>query len=191
MSRRFQSLRSLPIAKLQTPPAKHNAKKVLIIPKPLPANRFQWWQNGAPAGQPTIVSRLLQNSFQEMQCKYSFPEQKVGSKVFSYGMAKKLDAEAVNKHTLGGWSYNKPTNRLLYVNGEFDGWTGATVSSPFRPGGPKKSTDAEPVLIVPGGGHASDMSTYIGEVNPAVAKVQEQAIQVMVKWIKKHPGKKA
>lgn len=80
---------------------------------------------------------------------------------------------------------------MLYVNNQFDPWLYGSVSSPMRPGGPMQTTgDKTPVLVIPGGDHMSDFWKDNAEVNAEVEKLQNQAIDIMVKWIKEFPGKK-
>jgi hypothetical protein len=64
-----------------------------------------------------------------------------------------------------------------------DLWRVESVSSPLRPGGPLNSTDQVPVLLIPGGFHASDLLALTGDVNPEVEAVQEQEIAIIARWV--------
>jgi hypothetical protein len=64
------------------------------------------------------------------------------------------------------------------------------VVSPLRPGGPKPSTPAQPVLDVPGGYHTSDLVTANGVANAGCAAVQAQVVSQIKDWVSEYPGKK-
>ena len=144
---------------------------------------FSYWQTGAPEGHPTLVSRLVDTEWWIRQCGVYFPPGPNGE---TYGIANGRTEAEENTYT-GGWdiganpSYD--TTRLLYVNGGYDPWREASVSSEFRPGGPLESTEQTPVLIVPGGFHVSDMVTENGDVNAGVKKVQDQEIKQLADWV--------
>ena len=87
----------------------------------------------------------------------------------------------------GGWNYEN-YRRVLFVNGEFDPWRSASVSSQFRPGGPLESTKEIPVSIVPGGIHCSDLRYLNGLADPHVGEVINKNIQQIVDWVDEWPG---
>ncbi len=95
-------------------------------------------------------------------------------------MAKGKTERQFNAYT-GGWKPRR-SQRLLYVNGEFDPWRTAGVSSEFRPGGPLKSTKDVPVNIVPGGFHCSDMTMRNAEANPGVEAVVAHNVRIIKGW---------
>lgn len=136
--------------------------------------RFEYWQDGAPKGHPTIVSRLVNLPYWRSQCPLWFPE-------LDYGIAKGKSAADVNKYT-GGWSETH-TTRLMFTNGEWDPWRDATVSSKFRPGGPLKSTEQLPVRVVPHGTHCSDLYGQNWAVNAEVKAIADAEVANMQKWI--------
>lgn len=92
----------------------------------------------------------------------------------------------VNTYT-GGWNMDN-TTRLLFVNGDFDPWREASVSSDIRPGGPMESTAQVPIDIVPGGFHVSDMVTENGAVNEGVQQVIDEVMQQLVEWVGEWDG---
>ncbi|KAL8289556.1 hypothetical protein RB601_005461 [Gaeumannomyces tritici] len=151
---------------------------------------FKWWQGGAPQGEPTIVSRLVDTKYYDGYCDRMFPPEVVDGRTYRHGIARGLDVDGVNRFTDGGWLYTNST-RLLQVNNEFDPWRDATVSSVHRPGGPLESTDERPVLLVVGGGHCSDLVRRESEANADLEKQQIQAVAIMKKWVLEFPGKKA
>ena len=145
---------------------------------------FGYWQTGAPEGHPTLASRLIDVDWWVRQCGLYFPPGPNGE---TYGIAEGRTEAQVNHYT-GGWNIDN-TTRLLYVNGGFDPWREASVSSEFRPGGPLAPSPQVPILIVPGGFHVSDMVTTNGKVNAGVQKVQNQEVKQLAEWVSEWPKK--
>lgn len=143
-----------------------------------PATNISRWQNGAPVGMPTIVSRTVQNPYWTRQCGQWFPKENG----FTYGLNDGATYNTANQYT-GGWDGFANSTRLIFVSGTNDPWRTSQVSSPLRPGGPKPSTAAQPSLEVPGGYHTSDLVTQNGVVNAGCAAIQSQAIAQVVTWV--------
>lgn len=136
---------------------------------------FEWWETGtAPAGQPTIVSRLNTVEYWHGLCSLYFPSN-------TFGLANGKNACTANTIT-GGWSAAN-TTRLMYSNGELDVWRSPTMSSEQRPGGPLASTEQVPVFLIPGGTHCSDLDRSNWEANAGVKAVVDQEVAIMVKWV--------
>ncbi len=131
---------------------------------------------------PTIVSRLVNTAYWERQCPLYFPPEDG----YTYGIAKGKTTDEVNAYS-GGWDFVN-TTRLVWVNGEFDPWKDATVSSAFRPGGPLQSTPEAPVFIVPGGIHCSDLLARNGIANAGVQKVIDDVIATVKGWVAEFPS---
>lgn len=106
---------------------------------------FGYWQDGAPEGQSTLVSRYVNAEYWIRQCALYFPDGPNGE---TYGIKKGRTEADVNAYT-GGWFIDNST-RLQYTNGGFDPWREAGVSSSLRPGGELQSTKQVPVHWVPG-----------------------------------------
>jgi hypothetical protein len=138
---------------------------------------FGYWQDGAPNDRPSIVSRLVTQDYWERQCGLFFPPEDGET----YGLSAGRTFEALNDWT-GGWLIND-TTRLLFVNGQYDPWRDAGVSSEFRPGGPLESTSETPVLVVPGGFHCTDLVPKNGELNPGVQKIIDAGVRQIVDWV--------
>ncbi len=173
----------------------HNASNPLFTDTSLsnPADRqwmwllcnepFMFWQTGAPAGQPSLVSRLADYDYMQSQCALYFPAEDgytFGSAAAADGGVGRTPAD-VNRYT-GGWSVAN-TTRLVWANGEFDPWRDATVSSDFRPGGPLVSTAAAPVHVIPGGIHCSDLVYSNALANAGVMAVVEAEIATIKVWV--------
>ncbi|ORY61639.1 peptidase S28 [Pseudomassariella vexata] len=135
---------------------------------------FEWWQNGAPEGRPTLVSRLVNVDYWRAQCGFYFPEG-------TYGLLEGRSVQTLNSHT-GGWG-ETDTRRLMYANGQFDPWKDATVSADFRSGGPLESTSQLPVRVIPGGGHCSDLYGQNWAFNEEVKAIAEAEVEQMAEWV--------
>ncbi|RDW73596.1 hypothetical protein BP5796_07038 [Coleophoma crateriformis] len=137
---------------------------------------LEYWQDGAPEGTPTIVSRLVNVAYWQTQCGFYFPTSQGG-----YGLEEGKTSATVNKYT-GGWS-NTKSKRLMYTNGQLDPWRDSTVSSDFRPGGPLQSTEQLPVRIVASGVHCSDLYGQNWAVNDAVKAIAYAEVAQMAGWV--------
>ncbi|KAK4459815.1 putative serine protease EDA2 [Cladorrhinum samala] len=138
---------------------------------------FFYFQTAAPPGHPSLSSRANNAEYYDRLCRNFFPSQRQAKSSASNGRT----AEALNAMT-DGWFVN--TTRLLWVNGEFDPWRSASVSSEFRPGGPLQSTDDTPVYLIKGARHCNDLFTWWGERNQEIGLVQQQAVAKMSGWVK-------
>jgi hypothetical protein len=140
--------------------------------------------SAAPHGTKSLISRFVTAAYWERQCALFFPPE--GN--YTYGIARGLRQEQFNART-GGWK-SRPSVRLIYTNGQFDPWRTAGVSSEFRPGGPMQSTEQQPVQIIPGGFHCSDLILSNADANEGVRKVVEREIEVLKGWVAEwHVGK--
>jgi len=123
------------------------------------------------------VSRLINNTYWERQCPLYFPPEDG----YAHGIARGLSEKDVNAWT-GGWTKN--TTRVTWVNGEFDPWRDATVSSTSRPGGELLSTAQAPVAVIPGGVHCSDIIMKNAAIDPAGhGKVIREQIDIIKGWV--------
>ncbi|KAH8118755.1 peptidase S28 [Phellopilus nigrolimitatus] len=131
-------------------------------------NEVGFFQEGAPIGTPTVVTRLVQPAYDERQCTYWFPEK--------FKNATPPDVAATNK-AYDGWDLN--VNRLFFANGQRDPWRDATVSSDFHT---RQSTSSQPIAVGDGF-HCSDLSTAAGKVDTTILAVQEKALALMKTWL--------
>jgi len=143
---------------------------------------FGYWQTGAPADRPSIVSRLVDAEYYIRQCGLYFPP---GPNNATYGIAKGVTEADVNAYT-GGWFIDN-TTRLVYTNGQYDPWRESGVSSDFRTDGPLQSTAQVPVNIVPGGFHTSDLVTENGVVNAGCKAAIDAEVNQLAAWVAEYP----
>lgn len=57
------------------------------------------------------------------------------------------------------------------------------MSATGRPGGPMESRPGQPVLVVPGGFHTSDMIVRNGHASRGVMKVIETEVAQIKQWV--------
>ncbi|GKT85537.1 serine-type peptidase [Colletotrichum tofieldiae] len=139
-----------------------------------------WWHTGPPKSDGTsIVSSHVRPAHRQRQCDLRFPQAFGHKPAISEGFT-----VAMFNDWTGGW--NATFENVLFADGEFDPWKSATMSSEYRPGGPSKSTEKAPRLVVKGGTHVPDF--WLSEQN---AEVVEQEVAIMGKWIKAWKPKKA
>ena len=132
--------------------------------------------SGAPQGTQSIVSRFVKPSYWTRQCELFFPRENG----LTYGLNKGKKEGDLNAYTKG-WN-QRSSKRLVYVNGEFDPWRTASVSSEYRPGGPLKSTEQVPVNIIPGGFHCSDLRVSNANANAGVKAVVDKTVGILKGW---------
>lgn len=124
-----------------------------------------------------MVSKLLTPEDLRHQCELFFPE----VNGFKVGVATGRQASDIVART-GGWTETN-TTRLMWSNGEHDPWRGATVSSPWRPGGMLASTPEAPVHLIPGAAHCTDLAYGNTEVNADSKRVWDEQVAQMEKWV--------
>lgn len=127
-----------------------------------------FFQESAPYGRPTLVSRLLDVTYDERQCRQMFPE--------AFPRPSAPNTDATNK-AYGG--YHLQAKRLFTANGRRDPWVYATVSAADIH---VKNTPEQPI-VESDGFHCSDMGTTNGLLDPTVLKVQTQALWYMKRWL--------
>ena len=132
-----------------------------------------FWFDGPPPGVAQLTSRTITNKHWRDKCPLFFP---------GWKRRKCASVDAVNAK-YGGWSEAMNVSRLLWVNGEFDPWRQATVSSTSRPGGPLKDTKEQPVVLIPGGFHVSDNPLPNALVNAGAAKAMARIVATHRMWM--------
>ncbi|KAJ5018773.1 hypothetical protein K4K57_003585 [Colletotrichum sp. SAR 10_99] len=115
-------------------------------------NEFGWWHIGPPQSDGNnIVSSHLTSERYKRHCDDCFPE----VNGFRPAMSRGATADDFNEWTKGGW--DAPFEKVMFVDGEFDMWNSATMSSAYRPGGPWNSTEEVPRMVVARGGYIPDL----------------------------------
>lgn len=144
---------------------------------------FAFWQDGAPSGTPTIVSRLVSAEYWQRQCGLYF------TLPGTFGSEDGKNVSTTNVYTKG-WDIAGNTTRLIFTNGEFDPWKDATVSSEFKPGGPYNGTEDAPVQVIPGGIHCSDLIAENGADNAGAQGVIDNEVAIIAGWVEDYYAEK-
>lgn len=127
-----------------------------------------FFQESAPEGNPSLVSRLLQPAYMERQCQQMFPE--------AFSEPPTPNATTTNS-IYHGW--NVQVDRLFFATGQRDPWRDATVSAQNRT---VDSTSTQPVAMGDGF-HCSDLATASGAADPTILAVQQAGLSNMKTWL--------
>ncbi|KAF8585313.1 hypothetical protein K439DRAFT_1388477 [Ramaria rubella] len=137
-------------------------------------NEVGFLQEGAPLGWPSLVTRLVQPSYDERQCSQMFPT--------AFPKPPIPKAAATNAK-FQGWTVNE--SRLFFANGKQDPWREATVSSDFHT---RQSSASQPIFVG-NGFHCSDLLAEAA-VDPTVKAVMEAGVATVSDWIAEWPASK-
>lgn len=124
----------------------------------------------------SIVSQMLDVASQARRCAHLFlsPTGDVQSNPYNTTQS----ANAFNLQ-YGGW--NLVANNLFVVNGEFDPWRSASLSSQVAPA--FVDTPAQEVVVIPNGHYCWDWSTENAAVNPDVEQIQDLGVSKILSWL--------
>ncbi|KAL0955730.1 hypothetical protein HGRIS_001947 [Hohenbuehelia grisea] len=134
-------------------------------------NEVGFFQDGAPFGFPTIVTRLATPADDIRQCRQMFP------KAFPNPSPPNVHLTNTAYH---GWRVK--VDRLFFANGLRDPWREATMSAKSH-NVPLQSTPRQPIAMAEGGYHCSDLLPAFGAADPSVAAVQKQALASIKDWM--------
>ncbi|KAI0040526.1 peptidase S28 [Auriscalpium vulgare] len=128
-----------------------------------------FFQESAPLGYPTIVSRVLQPAYDERTCQQFFP-----------AAFPRLTAPQVERTNFAYEGWNLHTKHLYFGNGQRDPWLYSTVSSPFTyvPDTPEQS-----IGLSAGGFHCSDLITSFGVSDASVLAVQKKGLAAITRYL--------
>lgn len=124
----------------------------------------------------SIVSQMLDAASQDRRCAHLFLSPTGDVQSDPYNTTQSADAFNLQ---YGGW--NLVANNLFVVNGEFDPWRSASLSSQVAPA--SVDTLAQEVVIIPNGHYCWDWSTENAAVNPDVEQVQGLGISKILSWL--------
>ncbi|KAI8244819.1 putative extracellular serine carboxypeptidase [Colletotrichum sp. SAR 10_96] len=96
----------------------------------------------------STLTKMLPNSFSYVSEFCNNMEKRVNKRTLKKGLN---EADVA----LDGW--DAPFEKVMFVDGEFDMWNSATMSSAYRPGGPWNSTEEVPRMVVARGGYIPDL----------------------------------
>ncbi|QKX63870.1 uncharacterized protein TRUGW13939_11041 [Talaromyces rugulosus] len=137
---------------------------------------FGAWQDGAPNGTKSIVSRLITDDYYLRSCgTYFQPDDG-----YTYAGANGKRSSAVNAWTQG---WKGTTERVIWAQGQYDPWREETVSSDFRPGGPLSSSESNPIFVMKDASHCYDLILANAEENASVKEVVDAEVKQMKAWV--------
>ncbi|KAG8948858.1 hypothetical protein FRC00_008416 [Tulasnella sp. 408] len=129
----------------------------------------------------SIVSRMLDAAFEDRRCAHLFPSPAEDIRSPPYNTT-----QGANRLNLkyGGW--NLQAKNLFVVNGEFDPWRSASLSSRAAPA--FVDIPSQEIVVIPNGHHCWDWSTDNAAVNPDVERVQNLGISTIRSWLEEWYG---
>ncbi|KAG9045423.1 hypothetical protein FS837_006333 [Tulasnella sp. UAMH 9824] len=137
-------------------------------------NEFGFFQDGDPGNYSSIVSSVVTAGYNLRQCDHMFPNAD-GSPGSYYP-----DTFDVNQDHGGGW--NLRARNLFVVNGQYDPWRSASLSSRWAP--KFRNTPHQRVEVVRGGHHCWDWNLYGARYNRDVKRVVDIGVKRIKKWVK-------
>ncbi|KAG5729327.1 putative serine protease K12H4.7 [Termitomyces sp. T112] len=133
-------------------------------------NEVGYFQEGAPKGHPSLVTRLVQPSYDLRQCQLMFPE--------AFPEPPKTAINKTNE-VYKGWDVK--LDRLFFANGRRDPWKDATISA-ARLQHIVQTTPNQPIYLSDGF-HCSDLKTLDGQANSTIYDVQVAALKYFKTWL--------
>ncbi|KAG8896042.1 hypothetical protein FRC01_012063, partial [Tulasnella sp. 417] len=137
-------------------------------------NEFGWFQDGDPGNYSSIVSSLVTVNYKLRECNHMFPN--ADGTLGNYHP----NTYGTNSKHGGGW--NIRANNLFVVNGEFDPWRSASLSSRWAP--KFRNTAHQLVEVVKGGHHCWDWNLYGAIYDPDVKRVVDKGVKTVRGWVK-------
>ncbi|KAG8898767.1 hypothetical protein FRB99_007177 [Tulasnella sp. 403] len=128
-------------------------------------NEFGWWQDGDPGNYSSIVSSLVTADWALRQCNYMFPN--------ANGTPGNYNPNVAGTNAIyNGW--NLTAQRLFVVNGQYDPWRSASLSSIWAPQMP--ASPLQPIEVVAGGHHCWDYNIRGAYFDPDIKRVVDLGI---------------
>ncbi|KAG9041286.1 hypothetical protein FS837_012467 [Tulasnella sp. UAMH 9824] len=124
----------------------------------------------------SIVSRMLDAGFEGRRCAHLFPSLTEDVRSPLYNTTQGTDTLNLK---YGGWDLR--ARNLFVVNGEFDPWRSASLSS--RAAAALVDIPSQEIVVIPNGHHCWDWSTDNAAVDPDVERVQNLGISTIRSWL--------
>ncbi|KAG8992999.1 hypothetical protein FRB90_000820 [Tulasnella sp. 427] len=132
-----------------------------------------WWQDGDPGNYSSIVSSFVTEEWYLRQCNHMFPYE--NGTIGDYHPA----TFANNAEHGGGW--NLQANNLFVVNGEFDPWRSASLSSIWAP--TFNNTPHQHIEVIKDGHHCWDYYLPGAVFQPDVKRVVDIGMAALKEWV--------
>ncbi|KAG8905343.1 hypothetical protein FRC01_008391 [Tulasnella sp. 417] len=142
-----------------------------------------FFQVGDPGNSSSIVSSQITTDYAQRQCSYYFPLADGTHSTYNFSQP----VDALNSQ-FKGW--NVLGNNLFAVNGEFDPWRSASVSSTWAPS--FVDTPTQEITVIPNAHHCWDYYLMNTQVDENVKATQNKGlIQIhdwLQNWYTAHPS---
>jgi hypothetical protein len=129
---------------------------------------------GDPGNSSSIVSGQITAAWAERQCDHMFPDASGNPGAFSLSTS----VATINTE-FNGWNLMAP--QLFVVNGQYDPWRSASLSSKW--GGSFSDTPTQEITVIPAAHHCWDQSLDNAIVNSDVLAAQTLGITTIHGWL--------
>ncbi|KAG8923740.1 hypothetical protein FRC00_005919 [Tulasnella sp. 408] len=133
-----------------------------------------FFQIGDPGNSSSIVSSEVTTEYAQRQCSYYFPLADGTHSTYNFSQP----VNALNSQ-FKGW--NVVGNNIFVVNGEFDPWRSASVSSTWAPS--FVDTPTQEITVIPEAHHCWDYYLMNTQVDENVKSVQNKGLTQIHDWL--------
>jgi len=130
---------------------------------------FAFWQTAPKAPTRRMRSKYIDTNYYESSCIPTYGANSVPATPF---------IDRINT-VYGSDTINMP--RIVFINGELDPWRRLSVSAPDAT--PRQSTLDNPVYIIKGGSHCSDLDGYKANESPSKTEVNKNVKADILRWL--------
>lgn len=128
--------------------------------------------DGDAGNSSSIVSSLVTPAYWQRQCDHAFP---VDGRLGNYAAA-----TTQNNANYEGWKLK--AQNLFVVNGQYDPWRSASLSSDWAP--KSQNTETQEIQVVAGGHHCWDFIISDALYNPDIKRVVDIGVAQQRAWVK-------
>jgi len=135
---------------------------------------FAFWQTAPKPPMRRMRSKYIDTDYYESSCIPTFGAGNVPARPFTDRIDSVYGADTINM------------SRIVFINGQLDPWRRLSVSAPNA--FPRQSTLDNPVYVIQGGSHCSDLDGYkVGE-NPSKTQVNKSVKADILRWLSEASG---
>ncbi|KAH8094922.1 peptidase S28 [Cristinia sonorae] len=137
-------------------------------------NELGFFRESAPAGSPSLMSRLLKPAFDERQCQYFFPA--------AFATAPKVNVDKTNTKYKG---WNVSVDHIFFASGRRDPWRESTISASIL----NVPSTSKQRIMLNNGFHCSDLYSWEADYDPTIKATHVQALADMKMWLAEYRQK--
>ncbi|TGJ79842.1 hypothetical protein E0Z10_g8926 [Xylaria hypoxylon] len=129
----------------------------------------------APKEGPSLISRVIDTSYEQQWCTWAFPKGKYNK------VPSSPDVDTYNSFG----DFNFTAERLAFIDGDQDVWNGLCYHSPLAPAR-RQTSDLHPELLITGAGHHWDSAGILNvEAEPQfIREAHLWEIRTVKKWLR-------